>query len=106
MNTTLMGPWRLVYVASVALASFALASTGMVWVRTEVTSERYELARLIAERDTLREQLAALDVDVHRLSAAARIEPLARNLGLTYPEAGQVVAFRPRELAALRRVQR
>jgi len=101
VNTTLTGPWRLVRLASVALLSFALASTGLVWVRTEVTSQRYELARLIEQRRALTRELDTLDLEVQRLSTAARIEPLARNLGLAYPAPGQVEVLARRELAFL-----
>ena len=106
MNSTLNGPWRLVYLASAALLSFALASTAMVWVRIEVTSKRYELQRLVNQRKQLVGKLEALDVEVQRLSTAARIEPLARNLGLAYPEPGQVAVFPIREVAFLEQERR
>jgi cell division protein FtsL len=106
VSTTSNGPRRLIFLSLIGLASFAVASTGMVWVRIEVTSKRYELQAKIEQRRALVAKLEALDVEVQRLSTAARIEPLARNLGLAYPEPGQVEVFAPRAVAFLEQVPR
>jgi cell division protein FtsL len=85
------GPWFQVLLA-LALGVIA-ASGGLVYVRTRLTSLRYELGRRVAQEHALSLEVERLRIESAALSAPERIEPRARALGLTYPRPEQVVAF-------------
>lgn len=85
------GPWFQVLLA-LALGVIA-ASGGLVYVRTRLTSLRYELGRRVAQEHALSLEVERLRVEAAALSAPERIEPRARAIGLTYPRPEQVVAL-------------
>ncbi len=87
------GPWFQVLLA-LALGVIA-ASGGLVYVRTRLTSLRYELGRRVAQEHALSLEVERLRVEAAALSAPERVEPRARALGLTYPRPEQVVALEP-----------
>lgn len=87
------GPWFQVLLA-LALGVIA-ASGGLVYVRTRLTSLRYELGRRVAQEHALSIEVERLRVEAAALSAPERVEPRARALGLTYPKPEQVVALEP-----------
>jgi cell division protein FtsL len=85
------GPWFQVLLA-LALGVIA-ASGGLVYVRTRLTSLRYELGRRVAREHALSLEVERLRIESAALSAPERIEPRARALGLVYPRPEQVVAL-------------
>jgi cell division protein FtsL len=87
------GPWFQVLLA-LALGVIA-ASGGLVYVRTRLTSLRYELGRRVSQEHSLSLEVERLRVEAAALSAPERVEPRARALGLTYPRPEQVVALGP-----------
>ncbi|HTO52683.1 MAG TPA: cell division protein FtsL [Myxococcota bacterium] len=87
------GPWFQVLLA-LALGVIA-ASGGLVYVRTRLTSLRYELGRRVAQEHALSLEVERLRIEATALSAPERIEPRARALGLTYPKPDQIVALEP-----------
>jgi cell division protein FtsL len=87
------GPW---FQALLALALGVIAASGgLVYVRTRLTSLRYELGRRVAQEHELSLEVERLRIEATALSAPERIEPRARALGLTYPKPDQVVALEP-----------
>ena len=87
------GPW---FQALLALALGVIAASGgLVYVRTRLTSLRYELGRRVAQENALSLEVERLRIEAAALSAPERIEPRARALGLTYPKPDQVVALEP-----------
>jgi len=85
------GPWFQILLA-LALGAIA-ASGGLVYVRTRLTSLRYELGRRVAQEHALSLEVERLRIESAALAAPERIEPRARALGLTYPRPEQVVAL-------------
>ena len=85
------GPWFQVLLA-LALGVIA-ASGGLVYVRTRLTSLRYELGRRASQEHALSLEVERLRVEAAALSAPERIEPRARAIGLTYPKPEQIVAL-------------
>ena len=85
------GPWFQVLLA-LALGVIA-ASGGLVYVRTRLTSLRYELGRRVGQEHALSLEVERLRIEAAALSAPERIEPRARAIGLTYPRPEQVVAL-------------
>ena len=74
-------------------AGVVVGAGALVFARTEMTSLRYELARLIEQEAGLLAQVEKLRVEVAALSAPERVEPAAMKLGLTYPRPGQVISL-------------
>jgi cell division protein FtsL len=68
-----------------------LAAAALVWTRTEITRSRYRLTRLLERRANLEAEVEKLRIEAAALSAPDRVERRALELGLRYPEAGQVV---------------
>ena len=92
------GPW---FGALVALALGAIAASGvLVYVRTHVTSLRYELGRRVSHEHALSLEVERLRVETAALAAPERIEPRALELGLIYPAPDQVVSLSNGQLAA------
>ncbi|MGH7292279.1 MAG: cell division protein FtsL [Myxococcota bacterium] len=92
-------PW---FGALVALALGAIAASGvLVWVRTHVTSMRYELGRRVSHEHELSLEVERLRVEAAALAAPERIEPRALELGLIYPAPEQVISLADNRLAAL-----
>lgn len=85
------GPWFQVLLA-LALGVIA-ASGGLVYVRTRLTSLRYELGRRVAQEHALSLEVERLRVEAAALAAPERVEPRARAIGLAYPRPEQVVAL-------------
>lgn len=82
------------FYALVALALGAIAASGgLVYVRTRLTSLRYELGRRVAQEQALSLEVERLRVEAAALEAPERVEPRARALGLVYPRPEQVVAI-------------
>lgn len=96
------GPW---FSALVALALGAIAASGvLVYVRTHVTSLRYELGRRVSHEHALSLEVERLRVETAALSAPERIEPRALELGLIYPAPEQIVSLSDNPLATPRDV--
>jgi cell division protein FtsL len=92
------GPW---FSALVALALGAIAASGvLVYVRTHVTSMRYELGRRVSHENELSLEVERLRVETAALAAPERIEPRALELGLIYPAPDQVVSLADNQLAS------
>lgn len=92
-------PW---FGGLVALALGVIAASGvLVYVRTYVTSMRYELGRRVSHEHELSLVVERLRVEVAALGAPERIEPRAFDLGLIYPTPDQVVSLTDHHLAAL-----
>ncbi len=92
-------PW---FGALVALALGAIAASGvLVYVRTQVTSMRYELGRRVSQEHTLSLEVERLRVETAALAAPERIEPRAYELGLIYPAPEQVLTLNDNHLAAI-----
>jgi glycine/D-amino acid oxidase-like deaminating enzyme len=72
----------------------------LVAVRTEVTSLRYELGRLQAIEAEREDRVQRLGVVAAALRAPERIGPRALELGMAYPEPGQVLALPRPDVAA------
>jgi cell division protein FtsL len=86
--------------ALIALALGAIAASGvLVYVRTHVTSMRYELGRRVSHEHALSLEVERLRVETAALAAPERIEPRALELGLSYPTPDQVVSIADRQLA-------
>lgn len=80
--------------ALIALALGAIAASGvLVYVRTHVTSMRYELGRRVSHEHALSLEVERLRVETAALAAPERIEPRALELGLIYPAPDQVVSI-------------
>ena len=95
-------PW---FGTLVALAIGVIAASGvLVYVRTQVTSMRYELGRRVSHEHELSLEVERLRVETAALAAPERIEPRALELGLIYPAPKQVVTLSDNHLAALRDV--
>jgi cell division protein FtsL len=78
-----------------------LGAAAVVWARTEITGARYRLASLVERRADLEAEVEKLRIEAAALSAPERVEPRALELGLRYPESGQVVLLdEPRKRAA------
>ena len=93
LNSRLRRSGPLFY-ALVALALGAIAASGgLVYVRTRLTSLRYELGRRVAQEQGLSLEVERLRVEAAALEAPERVEPRARSLGLVYPRPEQVVAI-------------
>jgi cell division protein FtsL len=92
-------PW---FGALVALALGAIAASGvLVYVRTHVTSMRYELGRRASHEHAFSLEVERLRVEVAALAAPERIEPRALELGLIYPAPEQVLSLSDNHLAAI-----
>ncbi len=92
-------PW---FGAGVALALGFIAASGvLVYVRTHVTSLRYELGRRVSHEHELSLDVERLRVEVAALAAPERIEPRALDLGLIYPAPEQVLSLHDSHLARL-----
>ncbi|MEX2208999.1 MAG: cell division protein FtsL [Myxococcota bacterium] len=92
-------PW---FGAGIALALGAIAASGvLVYVRTHVTSLRYELGRRVSHERELSLEVERLRVEAAALAAPERIEPRAFDLGLIYPAPTQVLTLQDHHLAAL-----
>jgi len=92
-------PW---FGALVALALGVIAASGvLVYVRTHVTSLRYELGRRVSHEHELSLEVERLRVEAAALAAPERIEPRAFDLGLIYPAPAQVLTLPDHHLAAL-----
>jgi cell division protein FtsL len=93
LNSRLRKSGPLFY-ALLALALGAIAASGvLVYVRTRLTSLRYELGRHVEQEHALQLEVERLRVETAALEAPERIEPRARTLGLSYPKPEQVVAI-------------
>ncbi|MCP4007094.1 MAG: hypothetical protein GY725_23175 [bacterium] len=68
-----------------------IGAGALVLARTKMTSLRYELSGLMKAESELSEQVDKLRVEVGTLSSPERVEPAAVELGMTYPEPGQVI---------------
>jgi cell division protein FtsL len=85
------GPWLQTLLA-LALGVIA-ACGGLVYVRTRVTSLKYELGRRVESERELSREVERLRIEATALAAPERIEPRARQLGLVYPKPEQVVSL-------------
>jgi hypothetical protein len=84
-----------------ACAVGAVLGAGLlVAVRTEVTSLRYELGRLQAIEAAREDRVQRRGVVAAALRAPERIGPRALELGMAYPEPGQVLALPRPDVAA------
>jgi len=93
------GPW---FGALVALAFGAIAASGvLVYVRTKVTSMRYELGRRVSHEHELALDVERMRVEVAALASPERIEPRALELGLVYPRPEQVVSLQEPRVAGV-----
>ncbi len=91
MNARLSVGGPLLRVILATVLGIAIGSAALVWTRTRVVSLRYELARRVNEHADLRADVEKLRVEVAALSSPDRIEAEARQLGLRYPRAGQIL---------------
>ena len=93
LNTRLRksGPW---FYGLLALALGAIAASGvLVYVRTELTSLRYELGRRLSAEHELGLEVERLRIEAAALAAPERVEPRAKSLGLVYPKPDQIVSL-------------
>ena len=93
LNTRLRksGPW---FYGLLALALGAIAASGvLVYVRTQLTSLRYELGRRVSQEHELGMEVERLRIEAAALAAPERIEPRAKALGLVYPKPEQILAL-------------
>jgi len=75
----------------------------LVVARTHVISLRYELADSLAREAALIDEIEKLRVEAAALVSPERLLPAARELGLDYPEPGQILNLRgpePTDVAA------
>jgi len=82
-------PW-LSYALLTAIG-LAVGAAALVWTRTEILSLRYEQSRLMQRELALLGDAEKLRVEEAALSAPERVEGRAREFGLRYPAAGQVI---------------
>lgn len=78
-----MGPW--VVFSMVAIVAFL----GMVATRTSLDRSAIELAGIEAEIDEARDTNQLLRLEIGRLESPARVAPLAREMGMIYPDHSQ-----------------
>lgn len=71
---------------ALAGGALLLGALGLVAFRTEILRARYELADLVAREAALREERAALRVEVRRLRDPERLSRLAQERGFGPPE--------------------
>jgi len=93
LNTRLRksGPW---FYGLLALALGAIAASGvLVYVRTQLTSLRYELGRRLSAEHELGLEVERLRIEAAALGAPERVEPRAKALGLVYPKPDQIVSL-------------
>ncbi len=90
-------PNQKVAVACMVIALVVVTAVGVVHVgrRHVVIRKGYELAGARAELRTLQEENRRLRLEKSVLTAPARIEGLAKSLGMQQPGAGQVRVVRP-----------
>jgi cell division protein FtsL len=74
-----------------------VGASALVWTRTDVLSTRYRMGELMKRRAELVVRVEKLEVEVAALSSPDRVERRALELGLRYPEPGQVVRATPRQ---------
>lgn len=63
----------------------------VVWARSELVRLRYRQAQLARVQAALDRELEKLRIEVAALTAPEQLESQARELGLHFPEPGQVV---------------
>jgi cell division protein FtsL len=69
----------------------ATAAGLVVWTRTEITTLRYRLTRLLEQEATIRAGVEKLKIEEAALSSTARVESEAGALGLIDPRPARVI---------------
>jgi cell division protein FtsL len=78
-----------------------LGASALTWTRSEMTRLRYRLAELSETRAELGAEVEKLSIEAAVLTAPKELERRARELGLHYPQDGQVVHVREAERPAV-----
>lgn len=99
MNARLKRSPRLLLLLWSVAAGGVAGGVLMVWVRTEIQSQRRELAELVAREREQAGRGDALRAELAELTAPARIEEKARALGLVFPSPATEPAGWPRPAA-------
>ncbi|MFQ5515482.1 MAG: hypothetical protein ACE5FG_13760 [Myxococcota bacterium] len=94
------GPWLCVLLASTV--GITLGAGLLTFTRIQITSLRYHLNALLQRESRLRSDVEKLRVEEAALVAPRRLERRARELGLRYPQPGQVVSLGLPDVAAAR----
>lgn len=81
----------LLRVALAATLGLVVGASALVWTRSEITRLRYRLADVETRRVTLEREVEKLRIEAAALSAPEKLEQRARELGLRYPAAGEVL---------------
>lgn len=76
------------------LLVLSLSAIFCVWTRSRVLEEHHRIAELKKEITELEIKNYELRGEIARLESPARLERIASQLGLVYPEPGQVVSLR------------
>lgn len=100
MNARLRRGGPLLRAALASALGLAVAAGAVVWTRTEILALRYELSRLFESEASLRNEVEKLRVEAAALTAPDRVERRARELGLRYPQPGEVIFLDAAEPAA------
>ncbi len=82
---------RRVGVHALFFAFALLSALALTYSRLEITRARYELNQLHQQRQAIQADVERLRVEAASLGSPRRIEKLAREAGLTYPDRGAVV---------------
>jgi cell division protein FtsL len=83
-------PVGAVTTAAAVAALFTTVGVFHTFVRLAVLDEAYQLSRVEAEQRSLVRENEQLRVELATLHSPARIEPLAKKLGMVRPDPGQV----------------
>ena len=92
------GRWLGILLATVV--GISAGSGALVWTRTRIVSLHYQLTRLGELHTELRRDVEKLRLEAAALAAPQRIEAKAREYGLGYPTAGQVIRLSARDVAS------
>jgi len=76
------------------LLVLSLSAIFCVWTRSRVLEEHHRIAELKKEITELEIKNCELRGEIARLESPARLERIASQLGMVYPEPGQVVSLR------------
>ena len=99
VNTRVRKSSLLLNILLATVVGVAVGSTLLVYTRTEILSLRYHLDSLRRHETRLRSDVEKLSIEAAALEAGQSLEGRARELGLIYPMAGQVVQLRPPDVA-------
>jgi hypothetical protein len=100
LNARLWQRSRWLYPVLACAVGAVLGAGLLVSVRTAVTAQRYELGDLQAREAELVDHVQQLGLVAAALRAPERIGPRALELGMIYPEPGQVLSLDAADVAA------